>query len=102
MTHVVTDNCVQCKFTDYIEVCPVDCFYEVESQLVIDPEECIDCGACEPDCPVEAIYAEDELPESKANALEINEVEAEYSDNNVTEMRASLPAADTRKQELGY
>ncbi len=55
MTYVVTDNCIRCKYTDCAEVCPVDCFYEGESMLVINPDECIDCGVCEPECPAEAI-----------------------------------------------
>ena len=56
MTYIVTDNCIACKYTDCVEVCPVDCFYEGENMLVIHPDECIDCGVCEPECPVEAIY----------------------------------------------
>ncbi len=60
MTFVVTENCIKCKFTDCVEVCPVDCFYEGENMLVINPEECIDCGVCEPECPADAIEAETE------------------------------------------
>jgi len=60
MTFVVTDNCVRCKYTDCVEVCPVDCFYEGENMLVIHPDECIDCGVCEPECPAEAIKPESE------------------------------------------
>ncbi len=56
MTHVVTDNCIKCKYMDCVEVCPVDCFYVGESMLVIHPDECIDCGVCEPECPAEAIF----------------------------------------------
>ncbi|MBI1340348.1 DUF3470 domain-containing protein [bacterium] len=56
MTYVVTDACVRCKYTDCVTVCPVDCFYEGENMLVIDPEVCIDCGVCVPECPVEAIF----------------------------------------------
>src|SRR5436305_8066523 len=55
MTYVVTENCIKCKYTDCVEVCPVDCFYEGENMLVIHPDECIDCGVCEPECPVDAI-----------------------------------------------
>ena len=55
MTYVVTDNCIACKYTDCVEVCPVDCFYEGENMLVIHPDECIDCGVCEPECPIDAI-----------------------------------------------
>src|ERR1700691_3340471 len=64
MTYVVTENCIRCKYLDCVEVCPVDCFYEGENMLVIHPDECIDCGVCEPECPAEAIKAdtEHELP----------------------------------------
>ena len=55
MTYIVNDNCINCKYTDCVEVCPVDCFYEGENMLVIHPDECIDCGVCEPECPIDAI-----------------------------------------------
>ena len=58
MTYVVNDNCIKCKYTDCVEVCPVDCFYEGENMLVIHPDECIDCGVCEPECPVDAIKSD--------------------------------------------
>lgn len=58
MTYIVTEACIKCKYTDCVEVCPVDCFYEGENMLVINPEECIDCGVCEPECPAEAIKAD--------------------------------------------
>lgn len=58
MTYVVTDNCIECKYTDCVEVCPVDCFYEGENMLVIHPDECIDCGVCEPECPADAIKSD--------------------------------------------
>ena len=60
MTYVVTDNCIKCKYMDCVEVCPVDCFYEGENMLVIHPDECIDCGVCEPECPVDAIKPDTE------------------------------------------
>ncbi|MER2268205.1 ferredoxin FdxA [Methylobacterium oxalidis] len=60
MTYVVTENCIRCKYTDCVEVCPVDCFYVGETMLVIDPAECIDCGVCEPECPADAIKADTE------------------------------------------
>ena len=60
MTYVVTENCIKCKHTDCVAVCPVDCFYEGENMLVIHPDECIDCGVCEPECPVDAIKADSE------------------------------------------
>ncbi len=73
MTFVVTENCIKCKFTDCVDVCPVDCFHEGPNFLVIDPEECIDCTLCEPECPAEAIFAEDELPEDQENFIALNE-----------------------------
>ena len=60
MTYIVTDPCIKCKFMDCVEVCPVDCFYEGENFLVIHPDECIDCGVCEPECPVDAIKPDTE------------------------------------------
>ena len=63
MTYVVTDACIRCKYMDCVEVCPVDCFYEGENMLVINPDECIDCGVCEPECPPEAI-----LPDTEGEA----------------------------------
>lgn len=72
MTFVVIDNCIHCKYTDCIEVCPVDCFREGPNMLVIDPDECIDCNLCVPECPVDAIFAEDDLPEDKQLYIELN------------------------------
>jgi len=72
MTYVVGDNCIKCKYTDCVEVCPVDCFHEGPNFLVIDPDECIDCTLCEPECPAEAIFPEDELPDDQAEFLELN------------------------------
>jgi ferredoxin len=72
MTFVVTESCIKCKYTDCVEVCPVDCFYEGPNFLVIHPEECIDCALCEPECPVEAIVSEDDLTEEQQEFLEIN------------------------------
>jgi ferredoxin len=60
MTYVVNENCIKCKYTDCVEVCPVDCFYEGDNMLVIHPDECIDCGVCEPECPVDAIKPDTE------------------------------------------
>ena len=72
MTFVVGENCIKCKLTDCVEVCPVDCFHVGPNMLVIDPEECIDCTLCEPECPVEAIYSEEELPEGQEKMLALN------------------------------
>ncbi len=72
MTFIVTEDCIKCKYTDCVEVCPVDCFHEGPNFLVIDPEECIDCTLCEPECPVEAIVSEDEIPVGQEHYLELN------------------------------
>ena len=72
MTFVVTESCIKCKYTDCVEVCPVDCFHEGPNMLVIDPEECIDCTLCEPECPVEAIVSEDDVPEGQKQFLKLN------------------------------
>ncbi|MYB89859.1 MAG: ferredoxin family protein [Proteobacteria bacterium] len=73
MTFVVTESCIKCKYTDCVEVCPVDCFHEGPNMLVIDPEDCIDCAMCETECPVNAIYSEEDLPESQQEFLLLNE-----------------------------
>ncbi len=72
MTFVVNDKCIKCKYTDCVEVCPVDCFHEGPNMLVIDPEECIDCTLCEPECPVDAIVSEDDLTDEEQHFLELN------------------------------
>ncbi len=72
MTYVVTENCIRCKYTDCVEVCPVDCFHEGPNFLVIDPDECIDCAVCEPECPAEAIFPEDMLPPGQEAFLALN------------------------------
>ena len=72
MTYVVAEPCIKCKYTDCVEVCPVNCFYEGKNFLVIHPDECIDCGACEPVCPVKAIFVDDELPAEWKQYTEIN------------------------------
>ena len=72
MTFVVLESCIKCKYADCVEVCPVDCFHEGPNMLVIDPEECIDCTLCEPECPVDAIVAEDDIPAGKEQFLELN------------------------------
>ncbi len=72
MAFIVTDDCIRCKYTDCVEVCPVDCFHEGPNMLVIDPDECIDCALCEPECPINAIVAEDDVPEAKQHFIELN------------------------------
>lgn len=72
MAYVVTDNCIKCKFTDCVEVCPVDCFHEGPNFLAIDPDECIDCTLCVPECPVNAIYAEDDVPDNQQQFIALN------------------------------
>ena len=72
MTHTVCQPCYDCKYTDCVAVCPVECFYQDDMMLYIDPNDCIDCEACVPECPVEAIFAEATLPEEYAHWLELN------------------------------
>ena len=93
MTYVVTDNCINCKHTDCVAVCPVDCFYEGPNFLVIHPDECIDCALCEPECPVNAIFSEDELPDDQKEFLQLN---ADLSEKwpNITEMKDAMPDAE--------
>ncbi len=93
MTFVVTESCIRCKYTDCVEVCPVDCFHEGPNFLVIDPEECIDCTLCEPECPVEAIKSEDDLDDDERPFLELN---AELSKvwPVITEKKDAPPDAD--------
>jgi len=76
MTHVVTSACVKCKYQDCVAVCPVECFKEAEEYLVIDPDDCIDCGACIPECPVGAIYTEEDIPADEQEWIEKNEIES--------------------------
>lgn len=92
MTFVVLEDCIMCKHTDCVEVCPVDCFHEGPNFLVIDPDECIDCTLCEPECPVEAIVSEDSLPSDQEHFLELN---AELSRiwPVINQMKESLPDA---------
>ncbi len=88
MTYVVTDNCIRCKYTDCVEVCPVDCFYEGENFLVIHPDECIDCGVCEPECPAGAIK-----PDTEPGLDMWLKVNAEFATQwpNITVKREELP-----------
>ncbi|RUQ39875.1 MAG: ferredoxin family protein [Candidatus Competibacteraceae bacterium] len=92
MTFVVTENCIKCKYTDCVEVCPVDCFHEGPNFLVIDPDECIDCTLCEPECPAQAIFAEDDLPAGQEQFLTLN-AELAKQWPVITEKKDALPDA---------
>ncbi len=98
MTHVVKDICIRCKYTDCVEVCPVDCFHEGENMLVIDPEECIDCTLCVPECPVEAI-----VPDSEPDATPWLELNREYAQKwpVITERKEPPPDAAEHDTEEG-
>jgi ferredoxin len=104
MTYVVTENCIKCKYTDCVEVCPVDCFHEGPNFLVIDPEECIDCSLCEPECPIDAIVAEDDLPEEQSEYLQLNaDLSAEWP--VITEKKDAPPDAsewENKPDKLRY
>jgi ferredoxin len=121
MAYVVADPCVKCKYTDCVAVCPVDCFYEGKNSLAINPDECIDCGACEPECPTTAIFEESELPGKWAIYKDINalvsgakkfsEIDsgnwpdhlkskgADAKWENITEQKTKLPGADEAAKE---
>ena len=100
MTFVVTENCIKCKYTDCVEVCPVDCFHEGPNMLVIDPDECIDCTLCEPECPVEAILADEDLPEEMQNYIELNaELSKEWP--VINEIKPAPDDADEWKDKTG-
>ena len=122
MAYVVADPCVKCKYTDCVAVCPVDCFYEGKNSLAINPDECIDCGACEPECPTTAIFEESELPARWAVYKDINALVSgskKFSEvdssawpanlksqgagaavwPNITEQKSALPGADDAAKE---
>ncbi|MCG8378017.1 MAG: ferredoxin family protein [Proteobacteria bacterium] len=100
MPFVVTQSCIKCKYTDCVEVCPVDCFHEGPNMLVIDPDECIDCTLCEPECPVEAIMADEDVPEDLQEFIELN---AELSKDwpVINEMKDAPADADEWKDKTG-
>ena len=100
MTFVVTESCIKCKYMDCVEVCPVDCFHEGPNFLVIDPDECIDCTLCEPECPVEAIFSEEEIPKGQEEFLKLN-AELAKQWPVITEMKAAPPDADEWKGKSG-
>jgi len=96
MTHVVTESCIKCKYTDCVDVCPVDCFREGPNMLSIDPDECIDCAVCIPECPVNAIYAEEDLPEDQRDFISLN-VELSRGWPSITRMKPAPADADEWK-----
>ncbi len=98
MAYVVGEACIKCKYTDCVAVCPVDCFYEGENSLVINPDECIHCGACEPECPTKAIFPEESLPERWKEYVTLN---ADLSKRwpNITEKKDPLPEAEEFKDK---
>lgn len=98
MTHVVTENCIKCKHTDCVDVCPVDCFREGPNFLVIDPDECIDCAVCIPECPVNAIMPEEDVPNDQQKFIPLN---AELSKQwpSITKRKESLPDAEAWKDK---
>ena len=93
MTFVVLENCIKCKYMDCVEVCPVDCFHEGPNILVIDPEECIDCAVCEPECPAEAIVADDDVPAGQEHMIELNR-ELSRQWDVIVEKKDAPPDAD--------
>ena len=96
MTHVVTEACIKCKHTDCVDVCPVDCFREGPNFLAIDPDECIDCAVCIPECPVNAIYAEEDVPPAQRNFIALN-AELAQAWPAITDRKEALPDADEWK-----
>ena len=96
MTYIVNEKCIKCKYTDCVEVCPVDCFYEGENMLVIHPDECIDCGVCEPECPVDAIK-----PDTEPGLEKWLEVNRKFSETwpNITSKKDALADAEAHKDE---
>jgi ferredoxin len=93
MTYVVTESCIKCRYTDCVDVCPVDCFYAGPNFLVINPDECIDCAVCVPECPANAIYAEDDVPEDQQEFIQINrDLSKQWT--NIAKAESALPDAD--------
>jgi ferredoxin len=96
MTHVVTESCIRCKYTDCVDVCPVDCFREGPNMLVIDPDECIDCAVCIPECPVNAIYAEEDVPAAQREYTALN-ADLAKAWPAITDTKEPLPTAEEFK-----
>ena len=102
MTHVVTENCIKCKYTDCVDVCPVDCFHEGPNFLAIDPDECIDCAVCVPECPANAIFAEEDLPKGQEHMTPLNaELSRLVTWKPLTKSKSPLPDADAWKDKPG-
>ena len=104
MAYVVTESCIKCKYTDCVDVCPVDCFHEGPNMLVIDPDECIDCAVCIPECPVNAIYAEEDVPEGQRDFTALN-ADLARAWPVITDKKDPPPDADSFKDvkdKLGY
>jgi len=99
MAYVVTESCVNCRYTDCVDVCPVDCFKMGPNFLVIDPVECIDCAVCVPECPVNAIYAEEDVPDDQRPYIQINRDLAQTWPV-ITKSIAALPDADAWAEKL--
>lgn len=93
ITYVVTEACIKCKHTDYVDICPTDAFREGPNFLVIDPQECIDCTLCVAECPVDAIFAEDDVPESQRHFIALNE-ELAKEWKPIVEVKPAPPDAD--------
>jgi ferredoxin len=100
MTHVVTESCIACRYTDCVDVCPVDCFRVGPNFLTIDPDECIDCAVCVAECPVNAIYAEEDVPADQQQFIKLNEVLARNWPS-ISKTIAPLPDADEWKDKTG-
>ncbi len=105
MTYVVTETCIRCKYTDCVDVCPVDCFREGPNFLVIDPDECIDCTLCVAECPVEAIFAEDDVPEAQQPFTALNAELAQVNGNrssSASRRRPTPTSGKTSREKLRY
>lgn len=100
MTHVVTEACIKCKYTDCVDVCPVDCFREGPNFLVIDPDECIDCAVCIPECPANAILPEEDVPGNQQQFIQIN-ADLAKTWPSITKRKDPLPDADEWKDKTG-
>ena len=100
MTFVVLEDCIKCKYTDCVEVCPVECFHEGPNFLVIDPEECIDCALCVPECPIDAIVPEKDVPENQQEFIQINaDLAGEWPE--ISRQKPPPPDADEWRGKLG-